>query len=113
MAFQSSGNPGADAIVSTAIIGGLCIYAITELVHIVQAQVQSWTVLEARIGPRSARDWNHLSRKLGLDVNTIGNNLESCKEAAGVPPFGDARIDDETGDIYYNGEYIGNVLDGC
>jgi uncharacterized protein YukE len=67
----------------------------------------------AIVKPRSRSDWDWLARKLGIDGRTLRKNVESCKEAAGVPPSGDVEVDDETGDIYYNGEYIGNAYDGC
>jgi hypothetical protein len=70
-------------------------------------------VFEARITPRSNRDWNYLGRKLGIDRNTVRRNLHECKERAGIPGNADVQVDDETGDIYHRGEYIGNIVDGC
>lgn len=70
-------------------------------------------ILESLITPRSDRDWGHLSRSLHIDRKELSNNLHDCKFNAGVPPDGNVQVDDETGDIYYRGEYIGNIIDGC
>lgn len=63
--------------------------------------------------PRGPSDWEALARRLGMTRKGLTGNVESCKEPAGVPPNGNVQIDDETGDIYYQGEYIGNARDGC
>jgi len=63
--------------------------------------------------PRNERDWQALARRLRINRDKLGNNVESCKKPADVPPDGDVQIDDETGDIYYRGEHIGNAYDGC
>ena len=63
--------------------------------------------------PRNDRDWQALARKLRIDPFELSANVHSCKRAAHVPNDGDVVIDDENGNITYNGEWIGNAYDGC
>jgi hypothetical protein len=70
-------------------------------------------IFEARITPKSNRDWDYLARELGIDRNTLRENLHRCKRIGRVPPKGNVEVDDETGELFYRDEYIGNLVEGC
>lgn len=100
--------------IGVAVIGGVVV-AVSGLVlwdELTRPQLGS-NLLEARITPRGNRDWDYLAGKLGIGRNTVRRNLHECKDSAGIPGNADVQVDDETGDIYHQGEHIGNLVEGC
>jgi len=73
-------------------------------------------ILPALWKPKQRGDdatWNALAWILGIDVRLLRKNVEDCKYSAGIPGGESVEIDDQTGNIIYNGEVIGNAIDGC
>ncbi|MCI0562516.1 MAG: hypothetical protein MN733_28860 [Nitrososphaera sp.] len=112
-----SGSGGANPYVSVgavAVAAGVAAgVGLLLVLNAVSRQLAGSNVFEGRITPTSNRDWDYLARRLGISRDRLSQNLHSCKEDAGVPRDGNVQVDDETGDIYYQGEYVGNLVDGC
>jgi len=66
--------------------------------------------------PRGAIDaeaaLKKIARETGIPRGELGKALEEAKQASGVPPNGNTKVDPGTGDIFdeETGEHIGNVF---
>lgn len=55
------------------------------------------------------RNFNYACRALQLDPNAASEILHQLKEAAGLGGADNCMFDTETGEVYFNGESIGNL----
>jgi hypothetical protein len=57
------------------------------------------------------RSLEHVVKELGLDYQKARKALENTKRRLGIPASDDVMFDPETGEMYHNGEPIGNLED--
>jgi hypothetical protein len=67
----------------------------------------------ARTGKSSSKDWKAIAKELKMDEHELSDNLHSCKDYGNVPNDGSIQVDLDNGDLWYKGEHIGNLYDGC
>jgi hypothetical protein len=71
-----------------------------------QLNGQSYMVAETTTNP------NYAAKMLGYDRDQFGEMIHALKENEGIPPNGNLTFH-SNGDVYYSGEYCGNINDYC
>jgi hypothetical protein len=62
--------------------------------------------------PNRNKDWDYVADELGMDRKELSDNLHKIKDSAGVKGNKSVSVDLNSGDVYFNGENIGNLFDG-
>jgi len=57
----------------------------------------------------TTKDFNHACRVLRLDPNEASDNLHDAKDKARLSGGDNCHFDLDNGDIFFNGEWIGNL----
>lgn len=114
------------ALVIVVLLSTILASPIRNLFSQIDSNIARTTFYQARVKPKQRGDdstWKELTKRLGektakkVDERKLRQNVESCKNAAGLGGNVSIEIDDQTGDIFLTTktgeENIGNALDGC
>jgi len=114
------------ALVIVVLLSMILVNPIQNLFSQIDSTTARTTFYQARVKPKQRGDdstWKELAKHLGekagkkVDERKLRQNVESCKNAAGLGGDVSIEIDDQTGDIFLktkmSEENIGNALDGC